>query len=106
MTEAGSDVPFILREVEHGQDGYRVVAPAYVHGVMDGELWPDDNECGYVAPEGRKPSTVEIRHADHCLNVLREVLMCKAGISVLSYEWHNDDRYPLANFHIDGECRN
>jgi hypothetical protein len=60
----------------------------------------------YVTPEGRKPSTVEMGHTDHCLNVLREILMCKADISVLSYEWHSDDRHPLANFHMDRECRN
>ncbi|KAJ8120842.1 hypothetical protein ONZ43_g2555 [Nemania bipapillata] len=42
---AGSDVPFLLRKVE-GRDCHQVVAPAYIHGVMDGELWPDDNESG------------------------------------------------------------
>ncbi|KAI1389442.1 heterokaryon incompatibility protein-domain-containing protein [Hypoxylon trugodes] len=36
---AGSDVPIILRP--HGHE-FRVVAPAYVHGVMKGEAWPDD----------------------------------------------------------------
>ncbi|KAI0452008.1 heterokaryon incompatibility protein-domain-containing protein [Xylaria acuta] len=43
---AGSKAPFLLREVEDGQDRYQVVAPAYIHGVMDGELWPDDDESG------------------------------------------------------------
>jgi hypothetical protein len=43
---AGSDVPFLLREVDDGQDRYRVVAPAYIHGVMDGELWPYNDEFG------------------------------------------------------------
>ncbi|KAK7752516.1 hypothetical protein SLS62_005484 [Diatrype stigma] len=36
---AGSDWPFVLR-----QDGnaFRLVAPAYVYGVMEGQLWPED----------------------------------------------------------------
>ncbi|KAI1801246.1 hypothetical protein F4811DRAFT_574308 [Daldinia bambusicola] len=37
---AGSDVPFVLREVR--RDRYQLVAPAYVSGIMDGELWPED----------------------------------------------------------------
>ncbi|KAI0845882.1 HET-domain-containing protein [Daldinia vernicosa] len=37
---AGSNVPFILREVEHHR--YQLVAPAYIYGIMNGELWPAD----------------------------------------------------------------
>lgn len=36
---AGSDWPFILRQ---DGDAFWLVAPAYVHGVMEGQLWPDD----------------------------------------------------------------
>lgn len=39
---AGSTVPYVLREA--GLDRYQVVAPAYVYGMMDGELWPPDEE--------------------------------------------------------------
>ncbi|KAK7936004.1 hypothetical protein PG985_001499 [Apiospora marii] len=38
---AGSDVPIILRRQE-ASDEFRVVAPAYVHGIMRGEMWPED----------------------------------------------------------------
>ncbi|KAK8064132.1 hypothetical protein PG996_008784 [Apiospora saccharicola] len=37
---AGSDVPVMLRRQEGGQ--FRVVAPAYIHGIMLGEMWPED----------------------------------------------------------------
>ncbi|KAI1175704.1 heterokaryon incompatibility protein-domain-containing protein [Nemania sp. FL0916] len=43
---AGSTVPFLLREVDAGQNRYQVVAPAYICGVMEGQLWPEDNETG------------------------------------------------------------
>lgn len=36
---AGSDWPFILRPKG---DAFRIVAPASIHGVMKGELWPED----------------------------------------------------------------
>ncbi|KAK8012945.1 hypothetical protein PG991_010320 [Apiospora marii] len=38
---AGSDVPVILRRQEANNE-FRVVAPAYVHGIMRGEMWPED----------------------------------------------------------------
>jgi hypothetical protein len=37
---AGSYLPVILRE--SGDSCYRFVAPAYVHGLMGGEGWPED----------------------------------------------------------------
>ncbi|KAK8113420.1 hypothetical protein PG984_013946 [Apiospora sp. TS-2023a] len=37
---AGSDVPVMLRRQE--DDQFRVVAPAYIHGIMLGEMWPED----------------------------------------------------------------
>ncbi|KAI0404737.1 HET-domain-containing protein [Xylaria palmicola] len=43
---AGSGAPFLLRKADSGHNHYRVVAPAFICGVMDGELWPGDNESG------------------------------------------------------------
>ncbi|KAI1089869.1 HET-domain-containing protein [Rostrohypoxylon terebratum] len=40
---AGSRVPYVLSEA--GPDRYQVVAPAYVYGMMDGELWPPGEEA-------------------------------------------------------------
>lgn len=34
----GSDVPFVLRSSDHGEDCFFVVGDCYVHGIMDGEL--------------------------------------------------------------------
>ncbi|KAI0876050.1 heterokaryon incompatibility protein-domain-containing protein [Hypoxylon argillaceum] len=42
---AGSEVPFLLRVADE-QDRYQVVAPAYICGMMQGQLWPEDNETG------------------------------------------------------------
>ncbi|KAI0377121.1 HET-domain-containing protein [Hypomontagnella monticulosa] len=39
---AGSTVPLVLREVGHNR--YQFVSPAYIHGIMKGELWPTVEE--------------------------------------------------------------
>lgn len=39
---AGSNVPLVLRPHGVAAGVFRLVAPAYVAGVMQGELWPDD----------------------------------------------------------------
>lgn len=41
---AGSHCPVVLRrsDDERQKRHYRFVAPAYVHGIMEGEAWPDD----------------------------------------------------------------
>jgi hypothetical protein len=38
---AGSELPFVLREAEHGR--YQVIGDAYVHGIMYGEFVKDRN---------------------------------------------------------------
>lgn len=38
---AGASVPIILRPCE---GGYRVIGVAYVHGIMDGEIWDAQDE--------------------------------------------------------------
>lgn len=37
----GSNVPLVLRPVE---DHYKLIGPCYVHGIMYGEAWPEDEE--------------------------------------------------------------
>ena len=41
MILSGSNVPFVLRSVD---DHYRLIGPCYVHGIMDGEAWPEDED--------------------------------------------------------------
>ena len=38
---AGLEMPLLLRPVE---GGYRLLAHAYVHGIMHGEAWPEREE--------------------------------------------------------------
>ncbi|KAL9126805.1 MAG: hypothetical protein Q9217_004200 [Psora testacea] len=44
--------------------------------------------------------------ADHCIDNLRQNLMCKADVSLLTFDWVDNDRAPKPNFAIEHECHN
>ncbi|KAF6234052.1 hypothetical protein HO173_007882 [Letharia columbiana] len=45
-------------------------------------------------------------HIDHCIDNLRQNLMCKADVSLLTFDWVSNDRAPKPNFDIQHECKN
>lgn len=44
-------------------------------------------------------------HTDHCIDHLREILMCHGDIAVHTYEWGESTRYPLMKQKTLHECR-
>jgi len=46
------------------------------------------------------------KHVDHCIEVLRQSVMCHADISLLTWKWADVQEPPFADFHIKHECRN
>lgn len=44
-------------------------------------------------------------HIDHCLDSLRQFLMCKADVSIVTYDWLDNHRRPFPNFNVQHECR-
>ncbi|PYH68546.1 oxidase ustYa family protein [Aspergillus vadensis CBS 113365] len=51
-----------------------------------------------------KPTTP--LHIEHCIDNLRQNIMCKADISLLTFTWDSTDRAPKPNFVIEHECAN
>lgn len=45
-------------------------------------------------------------HLDHCIDNLRMAIMCKADISLQTYDWLDNNRRPFANFEIEHDCFN
>ncbi|KAL9040363.1 MAG: hypothetical protein Q9214_004513 [Letrouitia sp. 1 TL-2023] len=45
-------------------------------------------------------------HIDHCVDNLRQNLMCQADVSLLTFDWVDNDRAPKPNFAIEHECHN
>lgn len=44
--------------------------------------------------------------ADHCLDALRQFVMCKADVSILTYDWMPQFHRPWPNFEIQHKCAN
>lgn len=45
-------------------------------------------------------------HIDHCIENLRQNLMCKADVSLLTFDWIDNNRAPQPHFDIEHECKN
>jgi len=44
-------------------------------------------------------------HVDHCIEMLRQVLMCNADLHVIVYDWVAEVDYPWADFGTNYQCR-
>ena len=45
-------------------------------------------------------------HVDHCLDTLRQIIICHGDISVVTFDWNVHDRNPFPDFLVERECRN
>ncbi len=43
---------------------------------------------------------------DHCIENLRQNIMCKGDVSLLTFEWMPKERAPKPNFDIEHDCVN
>jgi hypothetical protein len=44
--------------------------------------------------ENHNPDDFKPMHTDHCIETFREVLICKADVSVVTFDWIDDYRHP------------
>lgn len=54
-------------------------------------------------------SNVQIKpdfNKDHCIELIRQVLMCHGDISVVTYDWLPDDPVPMPRWEMEHECVN
>ncbi|KAI0879014.1 hypothetical protein GGS24DRAFT_276867 [Hypoxylon argillaceum] len=45
-------------------------------------------------------------HMDHCIEMLRQVIMCSADLHIITYDWVDHVDYPWPDFSINRQCRN
>ncbi|KAF4459079.1 tat pathway signal sequence [Fusarium albosuccineum] len=45
-------------------------------------------------------------HFDHCIDLLRQVIMCHGDISLHTYTWKDDYRWPWPSMQTEHQCRN
>ncbi|KAL7806874.1 tat pathway signal sequence [Trichoderma gracile] len=47
----------------------------------------------------------QFQHVDHCIDLLRQVLMCHGDVSMSTFDWIDNYRWPWPNFTVQHECR-
>ncbi|KAG2148154.1 uncharacterized protein EDB93DRAFT_1084970, partial [Suillus bovinus] len=45
-------------------------------------------------------------HLDHCIEMLRQIIMCRGDITMLTYDWVEGVKDPFPNFNVPHQCRN
>ena len=58
----------------------------------------------YEMPDSQKINTEE--HIDHCLDAIRQELICRAEVTFTTYEWLPDLKIPWAKLAYDHTCAN
>ncbi|KAF3012253.1 hypothetical protein E8E14_011334 [Neopestalotiopsis sp. 37M] len=65
------------------------------------EYYPETREMYKPTPENPIP-----RHIDHCIDILRQSELCHADMSLLVFEWHEDNPHPVNLHHSPHVCAN
>ncbi|XWW94005.1 hypothetical protein V2A60_001945 [Cordyceps javanica] len=62
----------------------------------------------YYSDYYRNPNPIaqQREHFDHCIDLLRQTLMCHGDISLHSFEWIDDYRFPWPTERTEHQCRN
>ncbi|KAF9885961.1 hypothetical protein FE257_012136 [Aspergillus nanangensis] len=66
----------------------------------------------YYEVDGRRPpgltdSQATLRHhLDHCIDILRQNIMCYGDTSVITHNWVQGFQFPYPNFNTKHKCRN
>ncbi|KAG2051345.1 hypothetical protein BDR06DRAFT_1022753 [Suillus hirtellus] len=66
--------------------------------------WGDESsDSGHDVHESPKDFRI---HLDHCIEMLRQNIMCRADVTMLTYDWVEGVKDPFPNFEIPHRCRN
>jgi hypothetical protein len=71
---------------------WQATHPAWYNGTHPREAWLDN------------PATQRI-HLDHCVDILRQKLMCDADTGIVTLNWVRGRRTPYPNFNVRHKCR-
>lgn len=52
------------------------------------------------------PLADQQEHFDHCIDLLRQVIMCHGDVSLHTYEWKDGYRWPWPSMRTEHQCRN
>lgn len=72
-------------------------------------LWQATHQDYYLkkgAPPWVDSAPTRQKHLDHCVDMLRQKLMCDADVGVFNYNWVKGRSRPYPNFNTMHKCRN
>ncbi|KAI0914382.1 hypothetical protein F4823DRAFT_351890 [Ustulina deusta] len=110
MTKLGLDPDTSLKitDPRDGKSGYRVAIEVF-HQLHCLNLLRQNVYKDYYAPLGGDTSAPPMdlrRHLDHCIDALRQSVMCQGDIGVFSFKNPFNDGDPLPNYSTPHTCRN
>lgn len=47
----------------------------------------------------------QLDHVDHCLDIILQGVMCHGDITLQTFTWKDDYRWPWPNFNMEHECK-
>ncbi|KAH7919152.1 hypothetical protein BV22DRAFT_1041177 [Leucogyrophana mollusca] len=45
-------------------------------------------------------------HVDHCIEMIRQNIMCRGDVTMITYDWVKGSKDPFPNFNVRHQCRN
>ncbi|KAG2128653.1 uncharacterized protein EDB93DRAFT_1108938 [Suillus bovinus] len=98
--------PAMVRYPEEYGGGYmttvEVIHQLHCLDMLRRASWGDQS-AGHGAHESPKEFRV---HLDHCIEMLRQITMCRGDVTMLTYDWVKGVENPLPNFNVPHRGRN
>jgi len=102
------DISLKITDPRNGKPGYRVAIEVF-HQLHCLNLLRQDVHKDYYAPLGGDTSAPkeDLRgHLDHCIDALRQFVMCQGDIGVFSFNYPFNDGDPWPDYSTPHTCRN
>ncbi|KAI0480356.1 hypothetical protein GGR56DRAFT_268388 [Xylariaceae sp. FL0804] len=101
------DISLAITDAD-GKPGYRVAIEVF-HQLHCLNLLRQEAHKEYYAPLGGDTSApkADLRgHLDHCIDALRQFIMCQADVNVFSFNFPYNDGDPWPDYSTPHTCRN
>ncbi|KAG0704005.1 hypothetical protein DFH29DRAFT_802565 [Suillus ampliporus] len=60
----------------------------------------------YYGPLFQDEPKVVRMHLDHCIEMIRQNIMCNADVTMITWDWVEGHKHPYPNFNTRHQCRN
>ncbi|KAG1718418.1 uncharacterized protein EDB91DRAFT_1297460, partial [Suillus paluster] len=61
---------------------------------------------GPIEPSFQNPPEILRMHLDHCIEMMRQNIMCNADVTMITWDWVEGHKSPYPNFNTRHQCRN